>query len=170
VSRRSPYVVALSDVDRSVLEERARAYAEPFAVVVRAKVILLAAAGMENVSIAARLDVDVDTVSKWRKRFVMEGLVGLRDRKRSGRPRWFTAEVVAGVKAMACEPPTARAAPLSRWSSAELAAQVVAEGLAVSVSASTVRLKGARPGSRSVTRDDAVLAGSAPWWCAHWRS
>jgi hypothetical protein len=40
---------------------------------------------------------------------------------------------------MACEPPSARAVPLSRWSSAELAAQAVAEGLTVRVSASTVR-------------------------------
>jgi hypothetical protein len=40
---------------------------------------------------------------------------------------------------MACEPPSARAVPLSRWSSAELAAQAVTEGLTVSVSASTVR-------------------------------
>jgi hypothetical protein len=63
----------------------------------------------------------------------------LKDRRRSGRPRRFAAEVVAEVKAMACEPPAARAVPLSRWSSAELAAQAVAEGLAVSVSASTVR-------------------------------
>jgi hypothetical protein len=47
--------------------------------------------------------------------------------------------MVTEVKAMACEPPQARSVPLSRWSSAELAAQAVAEGLAVSVSASTVR-------------------------------
>jgi hypothetical protein len=40
---------------------------------------------------------------------------------------------------MACEPPAARQVPLSRWSSAELAAQAVTEGLTVSVSASTVR-------------------------------
>ena len=56
-----------------------------------------------------------------------------------GRSRRFPAEVVAGVKAMACEPPGVRAVPLSPWSSAELAAQVLAEGLTVSVSASTVR-------------------------------
>jgi hypothetical protein len=46
---------------------------------------------------------------------------------------------VAEVKAMACEPPSVRAVPLSRWSSAELAGQAVAEGLVVSVAASTVR-------------------------------
>jgi transposase len=132
-------VVVLSDVDRVVLEERARAYTAPFAQVVRAKIVLLAAQGMTNVSIAERLDVDVDVVSRWRKRFCSKGLVGLADRERSGRPRVFPAEVVAEVKAMACEPPAARAVPLSRWSSAELAAQAVAEGLAVRVSASTVR-------------------------------
>ncbi len=139
MSRRSPYIVVLSDVDRAVLEERARAYSAPFAVVVRAKIVLLAAEGAANTDIAARLDVDVDVVSRWRKRFVTEGLAGLGDRKRSGRPRVFPAEVVAEVKAMACEPPSARSVPLSRWSSAELAGQVQAEGLAVSVSASTVR-------------------------------
>jgi transposase len=139
VSRCSPFVVVLSAVDRAVLEERVRGYTAPFAVVVRSRIVLLAAQGVPNVGIAAWLDLDVDTVSKWRKRFVLEGLSGLNDRHRSGRPRRFAAEVVAEVKAMACEPPTARAVPLSRWSSAELAAQAVAEGLAVSVSASTVR-------------------------------
>ena len=139
MSRCSPFVVVLSDVDRAVLEERVRGYTAPFAVVLRARIVLLAAQGVPNVGIAAWLDLDVDTVSKWRKRFVLEGLAGLKDRPRSGRPRRFAAEVVAAVKAMACEPPQARAVPLSRWSSAELAAQAVTEGLAVSVSASTVR-------------------------------
>jgi transposase len=139
VSRCSPFVVVLADADRAVLEERARTYTAPFAVVVRAKIVLLAAHGVANAMIAARLDVDVDVVSRWRKRFVAEGLAGLVDRKRCGRPRSFPAQVVTEVKAMACEPPQARSVPLSRWSSAELAAQAVAEGLAVSVSASTVR-------------------------------
>ena len=139
MSRCSPFVVVLSVPDRSVLEERARAYTAPFAVVVRAKIVLLAAQGIANRTIAARLDLDVDVVSKWRKRFVTEGLAGLSDRKRPGRPRSFPAQVVAQVKAMACEPPQARSVPLARWSSAELATQAVAEGLAVSVSAATVR-------------------------------
>jgi transposase len=131
--------VVLSDADRAVLEHRARTYTAPFAEVVRAKIVLLAARGVANASIAARLDLDVDVVSRWRKRFVVEGLAGLGDRKRSGRPRSFPAQVVAEVKAMACEPPQVRAVPLSRWSSAELAAQAMVEGLAVRVSASTVR-------------------------------
>lgn len=139
MSRRCPHVVLLSDADREVLESRSRSYTAPYAQVVRAKIVLLAADGLENTTISARLDVHVDVVSRWRRRFVREGLDGLSDRKRSGRPRVFASEVVAEVKAMACEPPTDREVPLSRWSSSELARQAVAEGLVESVSASSVR-------------------------------
>jgi transposase len=139
MSRRSPFVVELSEADRAVLEQRSRAYTAPYAEVVRARIVLLAAGGERNAVIARRLDVDVTVVSRWRKRFCESGLEGLDDRPRSGRPRSFGAPVVAEVKAMACEPPEARDVPLSRWSSTELAAQAIAEGLVVSVSASTVR-------------------------------
>jgi hypothetical protein len=47
--------------------------------------------------------------------------------------------VVAGIKALACEPPEQRQVPLSRWSSAELAGQAVREGLVPAISSSTVR-------------------------------
>lgn len=99
----------------------------------------MAADGWANVDIAEEVGVHVDVVSRWRKRFCGEGLGGLEDRPRSGRPRGFPAEVVTEVKAMACEPPAARDLPLSRWSSADLAAQAVTEELVSSVSPSTVR-------------------------------
>jgi transposase-like protein len=54
-------------------------------VVTRAKIVLLAAAGWENTAIAGRLDVAVQLVSKWRKRFSEEGLPGLEDRPRAQR-------------------------------------------------------------------------------------
>ena len=77
--------------------------------------------------------------SRWGRRFCGEGLAGLVDRPRSGRPRRFGSEVVAGIKALACEPPEHREVPLSRWSSAELAGQAVREGLVSAISSSTVR-------------------------------
>ena len=101
----------------------------------RAKIVLWAADGLPNVEIAALLGVCVDTVTLWRKRFCAHGVQGLADRKRSGRPRRFPAVVVAQGKAMACEPPSARGAPLSRWSAGELAAQAVSEQVVESVSA-----------------------------------
>lgn len=139
VGRDSPFVVGLSMVARMTLEERAGSRVLPHAEVVRARIVLLAAEGLRNVEIARRVGVCVDVVSKWRKRFCTEGLAGLGDRPRSGRPRRFGSEIVAGVKALACEPPEVRDVPLSRWSSLELAAQAVSEGLVESISSSTVR-------------------------------
>ncbi len=139
MSRSSPFVIALSDADRAELQRRARCYSAPHAEVVRAKIALLAACGLENTVIAERLDVHVGVVSRWRKRFAEEGMSGLADRQRSGRPRMYAAAVVAEVKAMACEPPEDRDVPQSRWSAADLAAQAVAEGLVQSVARSTVQ-------------------------------
>jgi winged helix-turn helix protein len=90
VTRRSPFVIELSAEDRAVLEQRARAYTAPHHVVLRAKIVLLAADGWENTAIAARLDAPVQLVSKWRKRLYLEGLDGLTDRPRTGRPRAFS--------------------------------------------------------------------------------
>jgi transposase len=50
----------------------------------------MAAGGMDNKAIAARLGVDRKTVSRWRKRFFEERLDGLEERPRSGRPHAFS--------------------------------------------------------------------------------
>ena len=86
MTRRSPFMIELSAQDRSVLEQRARCYTAAHHQVVRAKIVLMAADGLENTVIAARLDTRAQVVSLWRKRFYEEGLVGLNDRRRSGRP------------------------------------------------------------------------------------
>jgi transposase len=106
----------------------------------RARIVLLAAAGWSNTKIAGRVGVCVDTVRKWRHRWrVQPGTASLGDAKRSGRPPSFTPVQVAEVKALACQPPEASGVPLSKWSCPDLAAQVVADGIAASVSTSTVR-------------------------------
>jgi transposase len=108
--------------------------------VCRAKIVLLAADGHPNAVIATRVGVGVDTVRKWRHRwYAQPGMGSLGDAKRSGRPPRFTPVQVAGVKALACQPPPDNDVPLSRWSCPELAQQAVAEGICSSVSASTVR-------------------------------
>src|SRR5260370_27294151 len=113
--RSSPFVITLPDADRVELERRARCYTLPHAVVVRAKIVLLAAEGLENTQIAARLDVHVNVVSRWRGRFAREGLDGLGDRRRPGRPRVFPAAVVAEGEAVAAQPPGARGVPPPPW-------------------------------------------------------
>lgn len=87
--RKSPYVIELSHEERSELEARARRYTLPYRDVVRAKIVLLAAAGLDNDEIATRLDTRREVVSKWRKRFFEQGLPGLEERSRGGRPPVF---------------------------------------------------------------------------------
>ena len=84
--RKSPFVLELTAEQRSALEARARQYTLPYRDVVRAKIVLMAAAGMGNDEIAARLDTRREVVSKWRKRFFEQGLAGLEERPRGGRP------------------------------------------------------------------------------------
>ena len=55
--RSSPYVIALTHTERSVLEARTRRYTLPYRDVMRAKVVLLAAEGLENKEIGERLDM-----------------------------------------------------------------------------------------------------------------
>jgi transposase len=52
----------------------------------RARIVLMAADGLENSEIAARLDTRREIVSKWRKRFFERGLAGLEEGDRGGRP------------------------------------------------------------------------------------
>lgn len=88
--RKSPYAVRLSPEQRAELEGRARRYTLPYRDVVRAKIVLMAAAGLDNDEIAARLDTRREVVSKWRKRFFEQGLAGLEERPRGGRPPVFS--------------------------------------------------------------------------------
>ena len=90
MSRQSPFVIVLSDEDRDRLEAVVRRRTAPQRMVLRARIVLAAADGMENATIAEWLEVAVNTVIKWRKRFFEEGLAGLADRRRSGRPRSFS--------------------------------------------------------------------------------
>ena len=55
----------------------------------RAKIILLAALGLANDVIGARLDMPRQIVSKWRKRFCLARLPGLEEEPRGGRPARF---------------------------------------------------------------------------------
>jgi transposase len=86
----SPHQVVLTDVQRRELRRRAAAYSAPYRDVVRAKAILLAADGLANTEIAERLALSRQVVSRWRIRFCQEGIPGLEERPRPGRPRRFS--------------------------------------------------------------------------------
>ena len=89
MTRKSPYILDLTTAQRRELEARARRYTSSYRDVIRAKIVLMAASGLDNEEIATRLDTSRVIVSKWRKRFFEDGLVGLEERPRGGRPRVF---------------------------------------------------------------------------------
>lgn len=87
--RKSPYLIKLTPEEKEELMKRAIKYTLPYYQVLRAKMILLAAEGLENDEIARRLDTRREVVSMWRKRFFEERWVGIEERPRPGRPRVF---------------------------------------------------------------------------------
>jgi len=88
--RTSPFAIVLSETEERALVDRSNQYTLPYYKVVRAKIILFAASGLENEQIARRLDLPREIVSKWRKRFYYQRLEGLEERPRCGRPRSFS--------------------------------------------------------------------------------
>ena len=87
--RKSPYLIQLASAERIELESQARRYTSPYLAVLRAKIVLMAAEGIANDEIGARLSVPRQIVSKWRKRFFEQRAPGLQDEERSGRPPAF---------------------------------------------------------------------------------
>ena len=90
----------------------------PHGLVRRARIILACAAGEPRVEIAKRLGLSKMTVSKWRHRFHHQGIAGLQDEQRPGRPRTHDDERVAEVSNMALWSPPANA---THWSVRTLA-------------------------------------------------
>ena len=80
--------IQLSPKDRGVLEQLARGHRTPARLVLRAKIVLLAADGFENQEIAGKLNASKPTVGLWRGRYSKLGLAGIeKDATRPGRPR-----------------------------------------------------------------------------------
>ena len=89
--------IELTEPEERTLRSWARARKTGQAMALRARIVLLAAQGLTNLEIADRLDVSRLTVGKWRRKFAEEGLRGLSDMPRSGRPRSVSDEKVAEV-------------------------------------------------------------------------
>jgi transposase len=88
--RKSPYTILLTGEEKAALQTTARKYTSSYIDVIRAKIILYAAEELENKEIALRLDTSRQIVSKWRKRFFEQGLEGLVEEPRRGRPPLFS--------------------------------------------------------------------------------
>jgi len=99
--------VMLSAGERTALKKRVRGAKTAHRDRLRALIVLAAARGRDNARIAADLQITVDTVRKWRRRFAVRGLGGLADLPRPGRPRRIGELDRAAVVALACQLPAA---------------------------------------------------------------
>ena len=90
--------IVLSDEDRLTLERWSRGRTTPARLVLRAKIVLLAAAGRLNKEIAAELDTGMKTICQWRGRFARRGIPGIeKDAPRGTKPAPGTAAIVAAI-------------------------------------------------------------------------
>jgi transposase len=76
----------LSAGDRSTLDKFVHSSATPQSLARRSRIVLTAEDGSNNQQIAAMLRIPPVTVGKWRQSFTFQGIAGLRDAPRSGRP------------------------------------------------------------------------------------
>src|SRR5499425_1934176 len=91
-----PKTALLLDAEqREQLESLATSRSLPAGLVSRAKIVLLSASGNTNLEIAQQLEMSNATVGKWRRRFLKQGISGLYDELRPGRPRPISDERVA---------------------------------------------------------------------------
>ena len=149
--------VLISERQEKVLRKLSTATTVAQRLVQRATVILLAFSGVANQGIAKQVGLGRCQVGIWRRRWhdgfpdliriecsedppalrqAIEGL--LADEPRPGCPGKFTAEQLAQLIALACEPPETSGRPITHWTGKELAEEAIARGIVDSISPSQV--------------------------------
>ncbi len=153
-----PQPLTLKHQHRVILKQLSRRRKTPKGLAQRAQIILLADDGWNNSEIAEHLNIDRNTVIRWRQRWhshspqllaalaakvtkrVQQQMIKviLSDAPRPGTPVGFTAEQRVQIIALACENPQDSGRPVSHWSPRELADEVVKRGIAETISERTV--------------------------------
>ena len=114
--------IELSDEQRTALEAWANGRKTPVRVAERARVVLLAAEGKQNLEIAETLAISVQKAARWRWRFLSKGLAGLeKDAPRPGRLPTIAQDTVAEVVRLTTQEKPAHA---THWSTRSMAQTV----------------------------------------------
>ena len=145
--------IELSDDERAQLEAWTRRRTSAQALAQRSRIVLLAAEGLRNTEIAARMGVSRNMAATWRSRFAEHRLDGLTDEPRPGRPRTITDERVDAVITTTLES-TPRDA--THWSTRSMAKEV---GLTQTAVSRIWRAFGLQP-----HRQDSFKLSKDPWF------
>lgn len=149
--------IMLSEKQHTILHQIMASTTAPVRLIQRARLIVLAFGGMFNGAISGLIGLRRKQVGVWRRRWQQsldallaiecrESQAALRraieevlsDAPRSGSPGKFTAEQVAQVLAVACEPVERSNRPVTEWTGRELADELFRRGIVTSISASQV--------------------------------
>jgi transposase len=111
--------ISCSDQDRKELERLIKSRTDEIRMIERAKIVMSCLEGKRNDEVAAELNIRPGTVAIWRKRFAANGIKGLRDKQRPGKPPRYPATELRNQLLMQLEqpPPTGQAT----WDGASLA-------------------------------------------------
>lgn len=138
-----PIQIELDNDSQKALEALTRRHSTPQQLVIRARIILLAADGKNNSQIRRELGVSIDMVRLWRHRWasfanipleeltVSERLV---DEPRPGRAPTISGEQVCQIVSLACEAPAKSGRPISQWTGREIADEIMERGIVESIS------------------------------------
>jgi transposase len=101
--------------ERATIEQLARSRTAPARTVERARIVLLSRNGESVEEIVATLGVCPATVRLWLHRFNRQGIKGLADRPRSGRPATYSPEEIGEVVATSLTAPQTLGLPFASW-------------------------------------------------------
>ena len=124
-------VRAVSDEEREILGQMARARTLGAGLVRRAQIVLHALEGLKAPEIGARMDLGRVTVRHWLKRFNARGLQGLEEDVRTGRPPTYSAEQRSTVINTALTRPADLGLPFASWTLDRLVAYLAGQGIAM---------------------------------------
>ncbi len=139
-----PKAIELSDKARRDLEKLVARHTTGQQKAQRARVILKAAEGKNNVEIAREINQSIDMVRLWRRRWLELEPLGwddlsveerLEDLPRPGAPSRLSADQVCQIEQLACEAPEMAGRPISQWTGREIADELMAQGLVTTISA-----------------------------------
>jgi putative transposase len=134
-----PPMITLTPAEQEALEALIRRPSTPQQLVLRSRIILSCAAGLNNAQIARELGVGIDGPRLWRRRWLetvpadptapLEVAARLHDLPRPGAPGRFTAEQFCQLIALGCEVPEGSERPISHWTPREIAAEAQQRGI-----------------------------------------
>ncbi len=106
---------AMNDEEIETIRRLAHSRTAPARAVQRARIVWLAHRGQRVSAIAQELHLTPTTVRSWLKRFNGQGLTGLEEQPRPGRPATYSPEQVSEVIATALTDPQTLSLPFACW-------------------------------------------------------